>query len=117
MYSSFSFSAASILEFSFGFSSCECGPPLDSESDWDLDSEDSGCGSDFVVTRFFLMKFLVSSAILLDVSLPDFTRFNTLEIRVSIDDFSSLFSSSTVLETDSDWDCFTNSDFFDKNFS
>ena len=43
----------------------------------------------FAATRFFLMKFLVSSAIFVEVSSLDVTRFNTLEIRFSIEDFSS----------------------------
>ena len=65
------------------------------------------------------MKFLVSSAILLELSPPDFTRFNTLEMRVSIEDFSSLVPFSTILETDSGSDSgsLTGSDFSDNNFS
>ena len=64
------------------------------------------------------MKFLVSSAILLEVLALDFARLNTLEIRFSIEGFSSFsISFSTTLETGSDSGSGTGSGFSDNNFS
>ena len=121
----FSFTASGFsldcLGFGLGFSSCPWGPPPPSGLGSGLGSGlDSGLdsGSGFAATRFFLMKFLVSSAIFVEVSLLDVTRFNTLEIRFSIEVFSSfLVSFSTTLETGSDSGSGTGSGFSDNNFS
>ena len=54
-----------------------------------LDSRGFVLGSGFGAVRFFRIKFLVSSAIFVEVSFVDITRLNTSEIRLSTDGFLS----------------------------
>ena len=95
-----SFASSSRFAFSATLSDVGCDFALGFNSTFGSDfTSDWVSVSDSAVVRFFLMKFLVSSAIFVEVSLVEVTRLIIPEIRLSTEGFDlDLLFFSVVLE-------------------